>query len=251
MTRLGVAEASVLEDNDFEIIAKLAPPAGYVVVRTGHPLAGMKHLDIGDVLKFPFAQVVSLPPRLLKPILAARRSETEHGPAQALPFPAIECPTLRLASVIVSSSNAFTFATQGMVRAELEQRRVVAVLQKSWMRTEWSIVRLRKRALSPAMIAFVLELERTHLDVVRDEELLRARWYPSTDAPAQRTNPALLRSQSKPRDTAREALTGKKRSLMERSGSDQPALIARTSAARSSTGITGSSPLVLTGRLRR
>ena len=32
---------------------------------------------------------------------------------------------------------------------------------------------------------------------------------------------------------------------------DQPALIARTSAARSSTGITGSSPGLLTGRLRR
>jgi hypothetical protein len=31
----------------------------------------------------------------------------------------------------------------------------------------------------------------------------------------------------------------------------QPTFIARTSAARSSTGITGSSPLVLTGRLRR
>ena len=31
----------------------------------------------------------------------------------------------------------------------------------------------------------------------------------------------------------------------------QPALIARTSAARASTGITGSSPLFLTGSLRR
>ena len=31
---------------------------------------------------------------------------------------------------------------------------------------------------------------------------------------------------------------------------DQPALIARTSEARSSTGIMGSPPLVLTGRLR-
>ena len=178
---LCVAEASILEnDDDFEVVAKLVPVAAFVVVRSGHPLTTIAQPDIGDVLEFPYAQVAMLSPRLLKPILAARRSETDDR-AVSLPFPAIECPTLQVASKIVVNSDAFTFATLGMIRAELEQQRVVALPQPGWLRTEWSIVRLRKRTMSPAMIAFGDELQRTHLDVVREEELLRKRWYPSGD----------------------------------------------------------------------
>ena len=44
---LGVAEASVLENNDnLEVVAKLAPLAGYVVVRTEHPLTVRKQINI-------------------------------------------------------------------------------------------------------------------------------------------------------------------------------------------------------------
>ena len=168
---LAVAEASVLEDDAFEICAKLAPLAGHVIVRAGHPLTGNPKVTLADVLEYPFAQVVMLPPRLLKPILDARRA------ASAPPFPAIECPTLTLASKIVADSNAFTFATLGMVRTELEQKRLVPVLQEPWLRTEWHIVRLRKRTMSPAAAAFVVELARAHADLIRDEELLRRRWH--------------------------------------------------------------------------
>ena len=168
---LGVAEASVLADDDtFEVVAKLAPLAAHVFVRAGHPLSGKAKVKLADVLEYPFAQVVMLPPRLLKPILDARRV------ASAPPFPAIECPTLALAAKIVANSNAFTFATLGMVRTELEQGRLVPVLHEPWLRTEWHIVRLRKRTMSPAAIAFVVELKRAHAEVLREEDSLRKRW---------------------------------------------------------------------------
>jgi DNA-binding transcriptional LysR family regulator len=183
---LAVAEASVLEGDDaFEIIAKLAPLAGYVVVRTGHPLADRANIEIADVLDYPFAQVVMLPPRLLKPILSARRTPSSGGAKPSPPFPAIECPTIGLAARIVANSNAFTFATLGTVRAELEQHQIVPVLQASWMRTDWNIARLRKRTMSPAMIAFVEELQRTHADVLREEEVLSMRWYRRRDTSVQ------------------------------------------------------------------
>ena len=75
-------------------MTSLAPIRGWVFVRSGHPLASRPGVTLTDLLDFPFAQVVMLPPRLLKPMLAARRPQA-GGPA--LPFPALECATVRLA----------------------------------------------------------------------------------------------------------------------------------------------------------
>jgi len=175
---LGIAEASVLEsDDNLEVVAKLAPIPGYIVVRAGHPLTTRVPINLANALEYPFAQVVMLPPRLLKPILASRRLAAPRSGSPSVPFPAVECPTLRLATDIVASSDAFTLATLGMVRAELERGQIVPLLHEPWMHGEWAIVRMRKRTMSPAMTAFVAELERTHREVLREEERLRERWY--------------------------------------------------------------------------
>ena len=134
-------------------------------------------VEFANVLDYPFAQVVMLPPRVFKPILAARRPRGRHAGAAAAPFPAIECPTIRLAVRIVADSSAFTFGSLGLVEAELARGRIVPLLQASWMRAEWSIVRLRKRTMSPAMTAFVVEVQRVHADVLREEASLKAHWF--------------------------------------------------------------------------
>jgi len=162
---------------NIDVVTKLAPIQGYIVVRAGHPLTTRAPFNLANVLEYPFAQVVMLPPRLLKPILASRRLAAPRSGTPSVPFPAVECPTLRLATDIVASSDAFTFATLGMVRAELEQRLVVPLLHEPWMHSEWAIFRLRKRTMSPAMTAFVEELERTHREVLCEEERLRERWF--------------------------------------------------------------------------
>ena len=175
---LGIAEASVLEaDDDLEVVARLAPLPGYVLVAAGHPLATKAPVEFANVLDYPFAQVVMLPPRVFKPILAARRPRVRRAGAQAAPFPAIECPTLRFALGIVANSSAFTFGSLGLVEAELARRQIVPLLQAPWMRAEWSVVRLRKRTMSPAMTAFVAEVQRAHAEVLREEATLKARWF--------------------------------------------------------------------------
>ena len=174
---LAIAETSVLEDDDdLKVIARLESLRGCVVVRKGHPLTTRSQVNVADVLDFPFAQVAMLPPRLLKPIIASRPQAMGRAATPPLPFPAIECPTLRLATSIVASSNAFTFATLGMVRTELEDGQIVPVLHEPWMTAEWAIVHLRRRTMSPVMTAFVEELKRAHAVVLRTEEQLRQRW---------------------------------------------------------------------------
>jgi DNA-binding transcriptional LysR family regulator len=195
---LGIAEASVLEsDDNLEVIERLAPLPGYVVVRPGHPLATRAPISIANVLQYPFAQVVMLPPRVLKPILASRQLAAPRSGTPPAPFPAIECPTLRLAANIVASSNAFTLSTLWMVREELERGQVIPVLQEPWMYSEWAIVRLRKRTMSPAMSAFAAEVVRAHREVLREEERLREKWYRPVSAQREPVKPARTRAKSK------------------------------------------------------
>lgn len=123
-----------------------------------------------------------LPPRMLKPMLAARRPPSIHEGTSAAPFPAIKCPTIRFAARIVANSSAFTFAALGMVQEELDRGQIVPVLQAPWMRGEWNVARLRKRTMSPAMIAFVEEVQRAHSGVLREKALLSKRWFASPDA---------------------------------------------------------------------
>lgn len=173
-----VADAGILgEGEDIEVLAKLAPLPAFLVTRAGHPLAHDAPVEFADAFAFPFAQVVMLPPRVLKPILALRQSKRKHGASAPPPFPAVECPTLRLAASIVAGSDAFTFATLGMVRPELEQRLIVPVIHEPWMYAQWSVVRLRKRTLSAAMTTLVDGIQRAHDAVERDEAVLRKRWW--------------------------------------------------------------------------
>ena len=185
---LAVAEGSMLESSAqeagsaLEVVDRLPPLDGYVVVRAGHPLTRMAKIDMADVLDHPFAQVVMLTPRILKPMLAARRTIPGPGGSAMPAFPAIECPTIGFATRFVANSDAFTFAGLGMVKAELERGQLVAVLAAPWLRVEWSIVRLRNRTPSPASVAFVEELQLAHAEVLREEAVLRERWYPARDA---------------------------------------------------------------------
>ncbi len=208
---LAIAEHSVLgSDDDLEVIAKLPPIAGYVVVRAGHPLTERPNVDIADALHYPFAQVVMLPPHVLKPILGARRSTPARNATPSPPFPAVQCPTAQLAVRIVANSNAFTFATLGMVRNEIERREVVPLFPAPWLRVEWGLVRSRKRSMSPAMNALAEEIQRTYAEVLREEAMLGERWFRSTGAVspkrADRRKPAAT-IQSGSRDPSRPTRT--------------------------------------------
>jgi hypothetical protein len=202
---LGGARQSVMRPPRrvaFEIIEKFTTRAGYVIVRAGHPLTGKTSVEIADVLDYAFAQVATLPPRVLKPILAARRPPSVHEVVSASLCPAIECPTINGAATIVASLNAFTLTTLGIVQAELERSEIVPLPVASWIRAKSNIVRSRKRTMSSATIAFVEDAQRAHFHVLREDAVLRERWF----ALRERASPAkhaIWPTQTKPRDAMR------------------------------------------------
>lgn len=183
---LVVAEASALAKvDDLEVLESLEPLPAFIVTRAGHPLATRKAVELADVLDYPYAQVQSLAPRVLQPMLASRRRPATSRAEPILPFPSLECPTARFALDVVAATDAFTFASLGMIRGELERRTLVPVLQPPWLRAEWAIARLRKRTLSPSMAALVEILGDAHRANLVEEARLRKHWF-GTKLPASR-----------------------------------------------------------------
>ena len=173
-----VGEATVVEDDvAIEIVAKLPDIRAFIVARTGHPLTTLATVTMSDVLDYPFVQIARLPPRVLKPVLSARRA-AKAGSKTATPFPAIECPTVPLGISAIVGSDAVMLATLGTVRRELQAGLVAPVLHEAWMRSDWAIMRLRNRPLGSAAMTFVGELRREHEAARKEDAALCKRWEP-------------------------------------------------------------------------
>jgi len=77
-----------------------------------------------------------------------------------------------MAARIVATTDAFTFASLGMVRAELRAGLMVPILQADWLRTAWGIVRLRGRIVPPTVRDMVEVIGQAHADLLREEAVL-------------------------------------------------------------------------------
>ena len=170
---LVVAEASMLEEDEaLEVIARLTPMRGYVLVRAGHPLLSRANVTLADVLDYPLVQIARMPPRALTPLLQSRRKTSANA---GTAFPAIECPTVPLALNAVLNSDATVMAALSMAQGELERGLLRPLLHEPWMSSNWAIMKLRRRSLAPAAKAMVADLERAHGEALaRDLALCRA-----------------------------------------------------------------------------
>ena len=145
---VAVAEGSVLEqDPDLEVVGTTHAADQGVFRRPRPASAALPQADVtlADLLTFPFAQVVSFPPRILKPLLASRARIRATLP----PFPTIDCPSFVLAKSAIIDSDAVTVSILGLVKDEMERGEVVPILEQPWMQSNWVIFKLRARSLGP------------------------------------------------------------------------------------------------------
>ncbi len=182
---LVVGEATILEgDESIDVFEPLEPIPAFVFVRAGHPLASAD-ASLRDVLGYPLVQVSRLPPRVLKPFLDALGTSSTSGPSR--PVPALDCPTVPLAIDVVLNSDAVMIASMGLMARALARGRAVPVFHAGWLRSGWSFMKLRHRALGPAATAFMADLRAAHAAAVAQDAALRRRWrtrLPSGAAPA-------------------------------------------------------------------
>lgn len=152
-------------------LGSLSPLAGQVLVRKEHPLLRAGSFEFTDVLAYPFAQVTAMPPWLLKQVLALRPHPETPDPR---PFPAVKCPTLRMALDVVSNSDAFAFGNVALLRCGTEAEGVEALpLDAPWLFFKWGIFRLGGEAESPEVATAIEAIQSAHEQLLRSWETLR------------------------------------------------------------------------------
>ena len=154
---------------------------------SGHPLVG-SNPSLSDVLRYPLVQVGRFPPRALTQLLDAQASSIRARSVNRIP--AIECPTVTLATEVVAESDAVMLASLATVKGPLTSGRVVPLLREPWMVTNWALMKLRRRSISPSASAFVAGLRAAQAQCAADEESLEKK---GNARPAQRSvarNPA-------------------------------------------------------------
>jgi DNA-binding transcriptional LysR family regulator len=156
-----VAETStLLQEHDLDIDAMAAHPL-YFVARAGHPLAARGRITPVETFSFPFVSPARIPPRLLEPMLAAKRMADPAAAARA--FPSVECNSFSVVKNIVAESDAITAATLPNVAAELESGSFVVLGSEPWLTASYGLVRLKGPPMSSAserFREFVVDAER-------------------------------------------------------------------------------------------
>ena len=147
-----VAETStLLQEHDLDIEAMAGHPL-FFVARAGHPLAARGRITPVDTFLFPFVAPARIPPRLLEPMLAAKRMAEPAAAARA--FPSVECNSISVVKNIVAESDAITAATLPIMAAELERGSIVVLGSEPWLSVNYGLVKLKGHPMSSASEKF-------------------------------------------------------------------------------------------------
>jgi DNA-binding transcriptional LysR family regulator len=158
-----VAECSHALEDERLTVESLPRHQGVFYCRAGHPLARRDNLSLDDLSRFPFA--FTTVPKRLKHLLAARgepRGELPDGTTVTDIRVGAPC----LAKRIVLDSDAISAAIPLQIREELVAGQLVALpLDAPTLRTDYGIIRLTRRTLSPAAVAFVAVLREVEAEI--------------------------------------------------------------------------------------
>jgi DNA-binding transcriptional LysR family regulator len=180
---LFVAEISTLKNEPDLEVAPMDEHALYFVGRHAHPLAGRDNVTAAETFTYPFIAPARIPPRLLAPMLQARRKAAgRKDPPHA--FPALECNAVAAVKRIVESSDAVTALTLSCCAAELQQHRLALLGTKPWLSTRYGIVSLKGLPMSSAALRFREVVAEAQAEVAPFEDKVLALWKSRSEASA-------------------------------------------------------------------
>jgi DNA-binding transcriptional LysR family regulator len=163
-----VGEPTLKKPQPDLIQTELKRRKGFFYCRARHPLLAKKSPKFSDLAQYPFVGF-ALPPRIAR--MAEAAVHFGHiDPATGHLIPQVECYSVATAKRIVADSDGIGAATYSMVRDELHEGLLAAIpLTLPGMETAYSIITLRGRTPTPAVLAYI--------NVVRaiDHELDEAR----------------------------------------------------------------------------
>ena len=195
-----VAEISTLKSEPDLEVEPLSEHPLYFVGRPAHPLAGRDDVTAAQTFAFPFIALARIPPRLLEPMLQARR-KFEDRKAVPQAFPSLEFNVLAAVKRIVEGSDAVTALTLSCCATELQQQRLSLLGTKPWLSTRYGIVGLKGHPMSSAALRFREFVAQAEAEVSPFEEKVLARWA----SRGAKTNPTGLVSPARKRAARKRA----------------------------------------------
>lgn len=170
---LAVVELSAMERDPRLVSEPLPRHRGMFVCRPGHPLLEAKAITIERVFGFPFVSP-KLPPRV-GAIFHRFAKAWAIDPDTGDYLPPVKADTVALARAVVTASDAITIATLHLVADDLQRGRLAMLpLRPPWLHTNYGIVHLKERALSPASKAFIAEVRAIEAELVDAENRVTA-----------------------------------------------------------------------------
>ncbi|HVP43851.1 MAG TPA: LysR family transcriptional regulator [Terriglobales bacterium] len=150
----GVARA----DRDAALVVEpLTAQVARFFVRRRHPLSGAAKLSLKQLAPYPFV-MGPVPPRLA-PFLQRAGIKGRIDPLTGDFIPAITVDSIALMNAFVRDTDGFGAAPEAAISAELKAGQFVALpVDAPWAVTEPGIIRLRERASTPALEAFLAEV---------------------------------------------------------------------------------------------
>ena len=160
-------------------ITPLAHRNGYLAVRPGHPLLQHKGpLGLSDVLRYPFVSTSRFPTGFLREFVsesAGGESSPRPGPRTV---PSIACESVTMMRNIAQESDAVAMLPLSVLLPDL-QSGAMAVVPAEFpvLRTEFGIVRLAKRTLSPLGEMFVRTMLAVAAEIAEVEDKAAKRLF--------------------------------------------------------------------------
>jgi len=180
---VGIADSKHVGDAPRLQVEPVPPHKIYLACRPGHPLTAERDLTLEKILRFPLASTLLAGAVATVAASGGRADRLESGPGKFTP--AIHVDSLALARQIVRGSDALFPGTASMLYEDVEAGRLVKLdFHIPVMRTDYGILTLRDRSLSPAALAFIelfraAEAEMADFDV-RDRPVAKRRRTSST-----------------------------------------------------------------------
>jgi DNA-binding transcriptional LysR family regulator len=158
------------DDSDL-YLTKLNRHQGYFVVRSRHPLLGSKAVPtLRSILQFPLAMTSRVPTLLMKQLLAgAPGIGADHSIAKS--FPPIACDSVAMMKMLVTETDTVSVLPLNAVTAEVRtgQLKILSFVPP-WLQSDFGILRLAHRSLSPVGETFVRLLKEVDAELLNFEQ---------------------------------------------------------------------------------
>ena len=145
--------------------------AGVFFCRAGHPLLDDRGLTLRRALAFPLVgpRMPARVHRLFARYVKGGTVDRETGDY----VPPIKTEGVGVAKSVVASSDAIGFAPLALIAPEIEAGTLAPLpLHLPWLHTNYGVIRLKGRELSPAAQVFVAELTAVEAEVTLAEQAL-------------------------------------------------------------------------------